>query len=61
PNISSLFWKILKRTNPQHFMPFYMDKANRELLQRIYRGLRSKTDRVYLLSPDVRVLNFKIT
>ena len=37
-----------------------MDKARRELLQKIYRGLRSKKDRVYLLSPDIRVLNFKI-
>tara|TARA_Y100000034_G_scaffold136912_2_gene217017 strand:- start:12035 stop:13969 length:1935 start_codon:yes stop_codon:yes gene_type:complete len=60
PNISGLFWKILKKTNPQHFMSFYMDKARRELLQKIYRGLRSKEDRVYLLSPDIRVLNFEI-
>jgi len=58
PNISDIFWKILKKTNPKHFMSFYMDKARRELLQRIYRGLRSKTDRVYLLSPDLRVLEF---
>jgi len=60
PNISSLFWKILKKTNPQHFMSFYMDKARRELLQKIYRGLRSKDDKVYLLSPDIRVLDFNI-
>ncbi|MBT3691465.1 DEAD/DEAH box helicase family protein [archaeon] len=60
PNISSIFWKILKKTYPAHFMSFYMDKANRELLQKIYRGLRSKTDRVYLLSPDSRVLDAKI-
>jgi Rad3-related DNA helicase len=60
PNISSLFWRILKRTTPEHFMEFYMDKAHRELLQKIYRGLRSKNDRVYLLSPDSRVLNFEI-
>ncbi|MFA5173860.1 MAG: helicase C-terminal domain-containing protein [Candidatus Pacearchaeota archaeon] len=60
PNISSLFWKILKRTKPGYFMSFYMDKARRELLQRIYRGLRSKEDRVYLLSPDKRVLDFKL-
>ena len=60
PNISSLFWKILKRTHPEYFMDFYMDKARRELLQRIYRGLRSKHDRVYLLSPDVRVLEFEM-
>jgi len=56
PNISSIFWKILKKTNPNNFMSFYMDKARRELLQRIYRGLRSKDDKVYLLSPDIRVL-----
>jgi len=57
PNISSIFWKILKKTNPNNFMSFYMDKAHRELLQRIYRGLRSKNDTVYLLSPDIRVLD----
>tara|TARA_Y100000034_G_C6838801_1_gene379286 strand:- start:48 stop:1160 length:1113 start_codon:yes stop_codon:yes gene_type:complete len=60
PNISALFWKILKKTNPENFMSFYMDKANRELFQKIYRGLRSKEDKVYLLSPDSRVLNFNI-
>ena len=61
PNISALFWKILKKTHPQHFMQFYMDKSRRELLQKIYRGLRSKNDRVYLLSPDSRVLDFKMS
>jgi intein/homing endonuclease len=60
PNISSIFWKVLKRNKPTYFMNFYMDKAKRELLQKIYRGLRSKTDRVYLLSPDIRVLDAKI-
>jgi len=60
PNISSLFWKILKKTNPNYFMDFYIDKANRELLQKIYRGLRFKEDRVYLLSPDIRVLEFEL-
>jgi Rad3-related DNA helicase len=59
PNISSIFWKILKKTYPAHFMSFYMDKANREVLQKVYRGLRSKDDKVYLLSPDIRVLDFK--
>ncbi len=58
PNISSIFWKILKRNKPQHFMSFYMDKSRRELMQKVYRGLRSKTDKVYLLSPDKRVLDF---
>jgi Rad3-related DNA helicase len=60
PNISSLFWKILKKTNPQNFMNFYMDKAKRDLTQKIYRGLRSKDDKVYLLSPDSRVLGFEL-
>jgi len=55
PNISGIFWKILKKINPQNFMSFYMDKAKRELLQRIYRGLRSEDDKIYLMSPDVRV------
>jgi Rad3-related DNA helicase len=58
PNISSVFWRILKKTNPAGFMDFYMDKANRELLQKVYRALRSKRDKVLLLSPDIRVLNF---
>ena len=60
PNISSLFWKILKKTKPQYFMSFYMDKARRELFQKIYRGLRSEDDRVYLLSPDRRVMDFNV-
>ncbi|MBR9704423.1 hypothetical protein GOV12_03365, partial [Candidatus Pacearchaeota archaeon] len=59
PNISGIFWKILKKNKPFSFMKFYMDKAHRELLQRIYRGLRSKNDNVELLSPDSRVLKFE--
>ena len=58
PNISGIFWKILKKTKPNYFRSFYMDKARRDFLQKIYRGLRSKTDKVYLLSPDSRVLDF---
>lgn len=60
PNVSSIFWKILRKIKPSHYNSFYMDKARRELLQKIYRGLRSKEDKVYLLSPDVRVLEFNI-
>ena len=56
PNIQNAFWKILHKTNPQHYWDFYKDKARRELWQKIYRGLRFKEDHVYLLSPDVRVL-----
>ena len=41
-------------------MNFYIDKAKRELTQKIYRGLRSKYDKLDLLSPDVRVLNFNL-
>lgn len=56
PNISSLFWRILRKSKPMFFDLFYADKARRELYQRIYRGLRSEEDHVYLLSPDLRVL-----
>jgi Rad3-related DNA helicase len=56
PDVKSAFWKILKKTNPNHYWDFYKDKATRELWQRIYRGLRSKEDHVYLLSPDARVI-----
>lgn len=56
PDVKSPFWNILKRTNPDNYWDFYKDKAKRELLQRIYRGLRFREDHVYLLSPDERVL-----
>lgn len=57
PDVNSLFWKVLKKTNPSGYKSFYVDKAKREALQKIYRGLRSKTDRIYLLSPDIRVFS----
>jgi len=57
PNVKDAFWKILKQTRPEHYWGFYKDKARRELMQKIYRGLRFKEDHVYLLSPDIRVLN----
>jgi len=56
PNVQDAFWKILNKTNPQDYWSFYKDKAKRELWQKIYRGLRFKEDHVYLLSPDLRVL-----
>ena len=56
PNPSEPFWKILKQTNPNQYWEFYKDKAKRDLLQKVYRGLRFKEDHVFLLSPDVRVL-----
>lgn len=56
PDVQSPFWNILKKTNPDYYWDFYKDKARRELLQRVYRGLRFKEDHVYLLSPDERVL-----
>jgi len=56
PNPEDAFWKILRRNNPQQYWGFYKDKAKRELLQKVYRGLRSESDHVYLLSPDTRVL-----
>ncbi len=60
PNVKSIFWKILKKTKPAYYDEFYRDKSRREFLQRIYRGLRSKDDHIFLLSPDIRVLNAKI-
>ena len=56
PNVSDIFWKILKKNHEEHYWDFYKDKARREFLQRIYRGLRSKDDHVYVLSPDIRVI-----
>lgn len=57
PNSQGIFWKVLKKTHPNHFWDFYMDKARREFLQRIYRALRYPEDHVFVLSPDLRVLN----
>lgn len=60
PNIKSLFWQILKREKPDKFREFYMDKARRELFQKVYRAVRFKEDYVILLSPDSRVMNQNI-
>jgi Rad3-related DNA helicase len=60
PNVQSLFWKILKKNKPCIFWDFYKDKAYRELLQRVYRSVRAPEDHVFLLSPDIRVLESKI-
>lgn len=57
PNIQGLFWKILKQEQPEKFMEFYLDKARRDLYQKIARGIRFKGDKVNLWSPDIRVLN----
>jgi len=56
PNVQDAFWRILNKTQPQYYWEFYRDKAKRELLQKIYRGLRFNEDKVTLLSPDERVL-----
>jgi len=56
PNISDTFWKILKNTHKDYFWQFYSDKAKREFLQRIYRAIRSVDDHIYVLSPDIRVI-----
>jgi len=57
PNVSDVFWKVLKKTHPEIYMEFYLDKAHRELQQRLYRALRFEEDHVFVLSPDTRVLN----
>jgi len=56
PDAKDAFWKILKKTQPQYYWDFYKDKARRELLQKVYRGLRFKKDKVEVLSPDLRVI-----
>ena len=58
PAVNDAFWKILRRTKPEHYWSFYKDKARRDLLQKVYRGLRFKEDKIYVLSPDKRVLDF---
>ena len=58
PNVQDPFWKILMQTKPEYYWMFYKDKARRELQQKLYRGLRYKTDHLFVLSPDSRVLDF---
>lgn len=58
PNVEDAFWKILMKTKPERYWEFYKDKARRELLQKVYRGLRFKEDKIEVLSPDLRVLEF---
>lgn len=57
PNTQDIFWKVLKHTHPQAYSSFYRDKARREFLQRVYRGVRTPEDYVTVLSPDSRVLD----
>lgn len=58
PNVQDPFWKILNKTRPNHYWSFYRDKARREILQKVYRGLRFEEDKVEVWSPDSRVLEF---
>lgn len=58
PHVREAFWRILHKTKPEHYWAFYKDKAQRELLQKVYRGLRSKDDHIEVWSPDTRVLEF---
>ncbi len=57
PNVQDVFWKVLQKTHPQQYWEFYLDKARREFLQKIYRAVRSRDDHVFVLSPDSRVLD----
>ncbi len=57
PNTQDIFWKVLKQTHPGAYSSFYRDKAWREFLQRLYRGVRTPDDYVTILSPDSRVLD----
>jgi Rad3-related DNA helicase len=57
PGMKDVFWQILMKKDPEAFRKFYFDKAKREFMQRIYRGLRKKDDVVNLLSPDLKVLH----
>jgi hypothetical protein len=50
----------MKKNKPEMFWEFYKDKAHRELLQKVYRSVRAPNDHVFLLSPDIRVLNSRI-
>lgn len=55
PSMDGIFWRVMRKLYPQKFMNFYFDKAYREFVQRVYRGLRHKEDSVNLLSPDTKI------
>lgn len=57
PSMNDLFWQVLRREKPDSYFDFYMDKAYREYKQKIYRGLRKEDDKIFLLSPDLRVMS----
>jgi len=48
--------KDTEKQNLTFFWDFYKDKAHRGLLQKIYRSVRARDDKVDLLSPDIRVM-----
>lgn len=56
PNVQDIFWKVIQQTHSAWYWEFYRDKAKREFLQRMFRAIRFKDDRVSILSPDIRVL-----
>ncbi len=56
PNVKDIFWKVIQKTHPSYYWEFYRDKAHREFLQRLFRAIRSKDDHIFVLSPDIRVL-----
>ena len=58
PDRNSLFWRLLFKINKKYGDIFYFDKSRRESVQRLYRGLRYDEDKVNVLSPDMRVLEF---
>jgi Rad3-related DNA helicase len=60
PNLQGIFWKILKKEQPEKFVELYLDKAKRDLVQKIARGIRFIGDHIFLLSPDSRVLDAKL-
>lgn len=60
PDINSLFWRVLRLSRPEQYQMFYFDMARRNFMQQLYRGLRSKNDHIYLLSPDLRVLSARV-
>ena len=57
PNPKGVFWRVLQKNHSAYYWKFYRDKAQRDFLQRLSRALRSKSDHVYVLSPDSRVLD----
>lgn len=57
PDTSSIFWEALRIRFQNKYFNILKDKARRELIQAISRGLRHENDWTYVITPDQMAFN----